>query len=69
MRASYTNSPLNLPRRRSEPALKTLIVMVAVIALMFGIKFIYDPQGDLEDLAVMLETSETEVSEVSMNDE
>jgi len=43
--------------------------MVAVIALMFGIKFIYDPQGDLEDLAVMLETSETEVSEVSMNDE
>ena len=69
MRPSYTNAPMNLPRRRREPALKTLIIMIAVIALMFGIKLIYDPEGDLEDLAVILETSETEASEVSMNDE
>lgn len=70
MRAVYTNSPMNIPRRRRDPALKTLMVMITVIALMFGIKFIYDPKGDLEDLAVMLESYETEeLSEDQMNGE
>ncbi len=69
MRAVYTNSPMNLPRRRQEPALKTLLIMICVIALMFGIKLFYDPHGDLEDLAVMLESSELENPEDSEKSE
>ncbi len=69
MRSVYTNAPMNLPQRRREPALKTLLIMISVIALMFGIKLFYDPHGDLEDLAVMLETSELENSEVSEKNE
>jgi len=53
MRKIYSNAPINLPKRRKNPALKTLLVMTVVIALMFGIKLIYDPQGDLSDVAAM----------------
>ena len=53
MSKRYSNSPVNCPRRRRDPALKTLAVVGAAVALTFGIKLIYDPPGDLADVAAM----------------
>lgn len=55
MKAAWTNAPMNLPQKRKDPALGTLVVMISVIALMFGIRFFCQPQGELEDIAAMLE--------------
>lgn len=55
MKPTYTNSPMNLPQKRQDPALKTLIVMISVIAVMFGIRIFCRPKGELEDIAAMLE--------------
>lgn len=58
MKPTYTNSPMNLPQKRQDPALKTLIVMISVIAVMFGIRIFCRPADRLDDVAAMLEVEE-----------
>lgn len=64
MKAVYTNHPMNLPRKREEPALKTLLIMISVIALMFGIRIFCQPEEGLEDVAAMLEVEDSEEAEM-----
>ena len=55
MKTTWDNRPMNIPRKRQDPALKTLVVMISVIALMFGIRAFCRPKGELDDIAAMLE--------------
>ena len=45
MSKRYSNTPVNVPRRRRDPALRTLAAVGAALALSFAVKLIYDPPG------------------------
>ena len=57
MKPVWTNTPINQPQKQGDPALKALVVMISVIALMFGIRLFCHPAGDLEDVAAMLDVT------------
>ena len=58
MKPTYTNAPMNLTQKREEPALKTLIIMISVIALMFGIRIFCAPQDAAAEIAAASEACE-----------
>lgn len=60
MRSAYSNAPMNLPQRRREPALKTLLIMISVIALMFGLRLFYQPEAEHEGFSDPVESENSE---------
>ena len=64
MKIAYRNQPLNLPRRRKDPAPRALAVISVVLAMMFAVRLIYDPHNSgLEELAVMAGAVPVEIPE------